>query len=93
VYDVPHLQGPSRRAARQRAAPQLAHVLRELLGWGGDPHLGDLADLDDLDDLTIEVLGRLPELNQERYAEEVKGGLHEKKGAKAKIQAVQDGLF
>ena len=43
-----------------------------------------------------EVLDRLLRLNHERYAEEVKQGLHDKKGGKAKVQrdeAVADGDF
>ncbi len=41
-----------------------------------------------------EVLDRLLRLNHERYAEEVRQGLHDKKGGKAKVQrdeAVEDG--
>ena len=43
-----------------------------------------------------EVLDRLLRLNHERYAEEVKQGLHDKKGGKAKVQrdeAVAEGEF
>jgi hypothetical protein len=43
-----------------------------------------------------EVLDRLLRLNHERYAEEVRQGLHDKKGGKAKVQrdeAVADGEF
>jgi hypothetical protein len=43
-----------------------------------------------------EVLDRLLRLNHERYAEEVRQGLHDKKGSKAKVQrdeAVADGEF
>ena len=43
-----------------------------------------------------EVLDRLLRLNHERYAEEVKQGLHDKKGGKRKVQqdeAGEDGEF
>ena len=52
-------------------------------------------------DVQVEVLDRLLELNQERYAEEVRQGLHSKKKTRAKPkraqrvdeQAPYDGLF